>query len=124
MGLSEDPKVMWQVLCADLDQERGMGIAARLVLQSPGSPAAPSTAPDRGHPTSYVICDQDRPQESMAEHADHVVRLHAAHMAQLSRPEGSIPARDVVATPRGVPPRPGRCRAGTAGLTPATGRTP
>ncbi len=92
MALTDDHEVMWQVLCADLDQARGVAFVSRLVLQSAGSHAIPSTAPDRGHPTTYVICEQDNAvpvplQESMSAYADQVVRLPAAHMAQLSRPE-------------------------------------
>ena len=92
LALTDDREVIWQVLCADLDQERGVAMASRLVLQSVGSHAVRSTAPDRRHSTTYVICEQDNAlpvplQETMSEYADHVARLPAAHMAQLSRPE-------------------------------------
>jgi pimeloyl-ACP methyl ester carboxylesterase len=64
------------------------------VLQSAASFGTPSTAPDRAHPTTYMIADQDSDnclpvdaQEAMAANADYVVRLPAAHMVQLSRPD-------------------------------------
>ena len=37
MALTDDHEVMWQVLCADLDQERAAVVVSRLVLQSVGS---------------------------------------------------------------------------------------
>jgi pimeloyl-ACP methyl ester carboxylesterase len=92
MALTEDHEVMCEVLCADMDQERAAVFVSRLVLESVSSHATPSTAPDRGHPTTYVICEHDNAlpvslQEAMSANADHVVRLPAGHMAQLSHPE-------------------------------------
>lgn len=92
MALTDDHEVMREVLCADLDQERAAVILSRLVLESVSSHAIPSTAPDRSHQTTYVICEHDRAlpvslQEAMSANADHVVRVPAAHMVQLSRPE-------------------------------------
>jgi pimeloyl-ACP methyl ester carboxylesterase len=60
----------------------------------PRHSGVPSTAPDRRHPTTYIIAaqesDQSIPvpmQEAMAANADNVVRLPAAHFVQLSRPD-------------------------------------
>jgi hypothetical protein len=36
MALTDDHEVMWQVLCADLDQARGVAFVSRLVLQYAG----------------------------------------------------------------------------------------
>jgi len=92
MALTDDHEVLREVLCADLDQERAAVVVSRLCLESVSSHAVPSTAPDRDHPTTYVICEQDNAlpvslQEAMSANADNVIRLPAAHMAQLSRPE-------------------------------------
>ena len=64
------------------------------VLQSAAALGTPSTAPDRQHPTTYMIAAQESDnsipvaaQEAMAANADQVVRLPAAHMVQLSRPD-------------------------------------
>jgi hypothetical protein len=53
--------------------------------------AVPSTAPHRTHPTTYVMATAETEasvaaQEASAANADYVVRIAAAHMAQLSRP--------------------------------------
>ena len=78
----------------DLDRDRAREVLSRFVLQSDSSFAASSTAPDRDHPTTYVIAAQESDnassvaaQEAMSANADYVVRLPAAHMVQLSRPD-------------------------------------
>ncbi len=85
----DDVDVAREVLCADLDRERAAEIHSRFVLQSLASFATPSTAPDRGHPTTFMICEQDNAvpppaQEAMSANADHVVRLASAHIPQAS----------------------------------------
>jgi hypothetical protein len=70
-------------------------VFSRVVLQSAAAAfGVPSTAPGRGHPTTYMITAQESDncipvaaQEAMAANVDEVVRLPAAHMAQLSRPD-------------------------------------
>jgi len=76
----------------DVARERAHEVLARFVLQSDSSFAAPSTAPGRTHPTTYVIATRETDasvaaQEAWAANADYVVRLPAAHMLQLSRPD-------------------------------------
>lgn len=61
------------------------------MLQSDASFVAPSTAPLRTHPTTYVIAaleseDSVAAQEASAAKADYVVRLPASHMVQISKP--------------------------------------
>ena len=91
---TDDFELLRESLCADLDRDRAREFFSRLVLQSAASFATPSTAPDRRHPTTYVIAEQESDncipvglQEAMSSNADNVVRLPAAHMVQLSRPD-------------------------------------
>ena len=65
---------------------------SRFLPQSFASFAAPSTVPDRTHPTTFMIATKESDasvaaQEASAANADYVVRLTAAHMVQLSRPD-------------------------------------
>jgi pimeloyl-ACP methyl ester carboxylesterase len=92
LQLTDDFELVWQGMCPDLDQVRAQEIVSRSGLQSAASMAAPSTAPDRTHPTTYVIATGEidisvAVQEATAANADYVVRLPAAHMVQLSRPD-------------------------------------
>ena len=82
----------WKAFSPDLDRDRAQDMLSRFVLQSYSSAVAPSTAPDRTHPTTYMIATQETDasvaaQEASAAKADHVVRLPAGHMVQLSRPD-------------------------------------
>jgi pimeloyl-ACP methyl ester carboxylesterase len=81
-------------LCADLDRDRAREMFSHIVLQSASAFGVPSTAPARGHPTTYIIAAQESDncipvaaQEAMAANANEVIRLPAAHMVQLSRPD-------------------------------------
>jgi hypothetical protein len=61
------------------------------VLTSASAMAAPSTAPQPQHPTTYIICEQDQAippqaQEAMSAAADHIVRLPSSHVPLLSMP--------------------------------------
>lgn len=65
----------------------------RLIPQALSGFATPSSAPDRTHPTTYVVCDRDNripvdAQEAMVAAADHVERIPSSH-----RPMASMPAR-------------------------------
>ena len=65
---------------------------ASLLPQSISSVTAPSTAPDRGHPTTYIICEEDQAlppaaQEQLATAADHRARPPSSHQAMTSMPE-------------------------------------
>ena len=94
LEITDDFELAWESLCADLDRDRTRDMLSRAVLQSAAAFGVPSTAPDRAHPTTYVIAAQDSDncvpvaaQEAMSAYADSVVRLAAAHMVQLSRPD-------------------------------------
>jgi pimeloyl-ACP methyl ester carboxylesterase len=94
LEITDDFELAWESLCADLDRNRTRDMLSRFVLQSAASFSTPSTAPDRAHPTTYMIADQDSDnclpvaaQEAMSANADYVVRLPAGHMVQLSRPD-------------------------------------
>ena len=92
LEITDDFEVAWESLCADLDRARTRDMLSRFVLQSAAAFDAPSTAPDRAHPTTYMIATQETDasvaaQEAISASADYVVRLPAAHMVQLSRPD-------------------------------------
>jgi len=92
--ITDDLELARDALCADLDRDRAREMFSRFVPQSAAALGVPSTAPDRNHPTTYVIAAQESDssipvaaQEMMSANADDVVRLPAAHMVQLSRPD-------------------------------------
>jgi hypothetical protein len=73
---TDDLEQLRQALCGEVEQERAYANLRRFLPQSIASATDPSTAPDRGHPTSYVICEQEQAfspaaQEQMAAAADH-----------------------------------------------------
>jgi pimeloyl-ACP methyl ester carboxylesterase len=88
----DDFEFAWQAFSPDLDRDRAQEMLSRFMLQSYSSATSPSTAPDRTHPTTYMIATQETDasvaaQEASAAKADYLVRLPAGHMAQLSRPD-------------------------------------
>jgi pimeloyl-ACP methyl ester carboxylesterase len=92
LAITDDFDLARNSMCADLDQKRTREFLTHTMLQSAAAFAEPSTAPDPQHPTTYIIATQDNAipvaaQEAMSVNADHVVRLPAAHMVQLSRPD-------------------------------------
>lgn len=92
LQITDDAEVAHRGLCADLEPQPAAAVHRQYVLQSMASLGSPSTAPARQHPTTYVICEQDAvipatAQEAMAAPADHLVRLEAAHLAQMSHPD-------------------------------------
>jgi pimeloyl-ACP methyl ester carboxylesterase len=89
----DDFELAWKSMCSDVDRDRAEEVLSHFVLQSGASFVAPSVAPVRTHPTTYVIATQEADfsvaaQEARAVNADFVVRLPAAHMVQLSCPDG------------------------------------
>ena len=92
LRVSDDLELLRQTLCADVDRDRAEPELRRMVPQSLSSVASPSSAPDRGHPTTYIICELDQAlppaaQEQMAAAADHVQRLPSSHQPMSSMPE-------------------------------------
>jgi hypothetical protein len=89
---TEDLELLRQTLCADVEEERAYSDLRRLVPQSIAAATTPSTAPNRGHPTTYIICEHDQAlppaaQEQMATFADHVHRLPSSHQPMASMPD-------------------------------------
>jgi pimeloyl-ACP methyl ester carboxylesterase len=94
LEITDDLEVLREAVCADLDREQVREFRSHAVLQSAAALKVPSTAPERRHPTTFIITTQESDnglpvafQEAMAANADNVVRLPAAHMVQLSRPD-------------------------------------
>lgn len=93
LQVSDDPDVVRDALCLDVDRDRFLTeLYPRYVLTSISSIGAPSTAPSPSHPSSYFICEQDNAvppeaQEAMAGAADHVYRLPSSHSPMLSMPQ-------------------------------------
>jgi pimeloyl-ACP methyl ester carboxylesterase len=89
---TDDLEVLRQAVCGDVEQERAYANLRRLLPQSIASHTDFSTAPDRGHPTTYIICEQDQAvppvaQEQMAAAADHRHRLPSSHQLMASMPD-------------------------------------
>ncbi|GAA3168515.1 alpha/beta hydrolase [Blastococcus jejuensis] len=90
--VTEDLDVARKALCADIDATTAAANLRRFVPQSVSSLQAASTGPERTHPATYIICEQDNAippaaQEQMSSGADHVERLDSSHQAM-----GSMPA--------------------------------
>jgi pimeloyl-ACP methyl ester carboxylesterase len=92
LAFIDDLEVRRQIECGDVDAERAADTLRNMVPQSISSFAAPSTAPDLRHPTTYIICEHDQAvppaaQEQWAAGADNVVRLPSWHQAMVSMPD-------------------------------------
>jgi pimeloyl-ACP methyl ester carboxylesterase len=92
LEMTDDLEVRRQIECGDVDSERAAQYLQQMVPQSVSSFASPSTAPERRHPTTYIICEHDQAvppaaQEQWATAADHVVRLPSSHQAMVSMPD-------------------------------------
>ena len=89
--VNEDPDVVRAAIANDLDDAAAEQMYARLVLQSGATLGVPAVAPERQHPTLYIVCDEDHAlppavQQRMAEQATRVAHLQASHQPMLSRP--------------------------------------
>jgi pimeloyl-ACP methyl ester carboxylesterase len=90
--VTDDIDVARDTLCADVDPERAAEELRHLVPQSQASARAASTAPERTHPTTYIICELDNAippaaQERMAAAADNIERLASSHQPMTSMPD-------------------------------------
>lgn len=90
--VTDDVEVAHQALCADLDRDRAVEDLRRLLPQSVSSMGTPSSAPNRKHPTTYIVCEYDNAlpvaaQEQMAAAADRVERLPSSHQPMASMPD-------------------------------------
>jgi len=89
--VTDDLGVAREALCADLEPDRAAEELRRLIPQSMSSLGSPSSAPERTHPTTYIICEQDNAvpvavQEQMAAAANRVERLPSSHQPMASMP--------------------------------------
>jgi pimeloyl-ACP methyl ester carboxylesterase len=89
LAITDDLAVARQALAADTDPESFASLYERCVLQSAATFAAPSSAPARTHPVTYVVCTADEAvptpaQEAMSAAADNVIRIDSAHFPQFS----------------------------------------
>jgi pimeloyl-ACP methyl ester carboxylesterase len=92
LEMTDDLEVRRQIECGDVEPDRANENLRRMVPQSVASFAAPSTAPEHRHPTTYIICEHDQAvpppaQEQWAAAADNVVRLPSSHQAMVSMPD-------------------------------------
>jgi hypothetical protein len=63
LGITDDFELARDSLCADLDRDRAREMFSHTVLQSAAALGTPSTAPDRKHPTTYMIAAQESGQQ-------------------------------------------------------------
>ncbi|MGY1809987.1 alpha/beta fold hydrolase [Blastococcus sp. SYSU D00669] len=80
-------------LFADVPEATAREAFARLGYSSGAAVTQPCAAPDRHHPTTYVVLEDDlaltaASQEVLARKADHVARLATSHSPMLADPEG------------------------------------
>lgn len=91
--VSDDAEVVRQALCADVEADFfAREVHPRYLLTSVSSLQAPSTGPERSHPASYIVCEQDQAvpvqaQEAIASTFDRVERLPSSHAPMLSMPQ-------------------------------------
>jgi hypothetical protein len=82
-----------QVLCAELDPALIPEWQSHSLYSSAATLGFTSTAPDRTHPTTYVVLEKDNAlptvaQEALSAAADHVERLPTSHQPMLVDPDG------------------------------------
>jgi hypothetical protein len=102
LRVTNDLDVLWQALCADVEKQQAEAELRRMMPVSISSATSPSSAPDRRHPTTYIICEHDQvlppaAQEQMASAADHVERLASSHQPMTSMPDQLAAVLDCVA---------------------------
>ena len=95
--MTDDMEDCHKVMCADVDTDTAARVQEQIVLQSRSSFESKSSAPERPHPTTYVICTEDEAvpvpaQEQMAGAADNTVRMKSGHFPQLSCTEELVGA--------------------------------
>ncbi len=102
-GLVDDAEFLHQTFGHDVDPQRYARYAEHFALQSMTFFVSPCSAPDRTHPTTYVVCTEDhcippQAQEAMAQQANHVERLASGHSPMWSMPEQVAAVLDAAAT--------------------------
>jgi hypothetical protein len=102
--VSDDPAVVRQALCADVDEDRFLReIFPHFVPSSLAVMTAPCSAPAPGHETTYVICEEDQAipvaaQQAMSARSDRVERLPSSHNPMLSMPQRLAQILETAAT--------------------------
>ncbi|MBC8090812.1 MAG: alpha/beta hydrolase [Pseudonocardia sp.] len=91
--VTDDDERAAEVLFADLDPARRVAMHGHLMYSAAAALAIPAAAPDRTHPVSYVVLEEDNAilperQQAMAARADHVERMATSHCPQLADPAG------------------------------------
>lgn len=92
LRVTDDLELLRQALCADVDRKSAEIYMRRMVPLSIAAAAAPSSAPDRGHPATYIITENDEAlpaavQEQVAPVADHVEHISSSHSPMISAPD-------------------------------------
>lgn len=92
LRVTDDLELLRQTLMGDVDQVHAEPYMRRMTPVSLAAATAPSSAPDRGHPTTYIITEQDHTlpppaQEQMAASADHVEWISSSHNPMISMPD-------------------------------------
>ena len=91
--VTEDWKTARRHLFADVAEPTAREAFSRLGYSSGVAATQPCAAPDRSHPTTYVVLENDlalpaASQEVLARKADRVERLSTSHSPMLADPEG------------------------------------
>ena len=91
--VTEDWETARRHLFADVPEGTARAMFERLGYSSGAAVTQPCAAPDRRHPTTYVVLEDDlalptASQEVLARKADHVERLATSHTPMLADPEG------------------------------------
>jgi pimeloyl-ACP methyl ester carboxylesterase len=109
MSVTDDFERAHHVMCADVDRDRAEQLLELFVLQSRAGFEAKSSAPERSHPVTYIVCTEDEcvpvpAQEAMSAAADKTIRMESGHFPQLSRTEELADVlAEVVAAHTGAP---------------------
>jgi hypothetical protein len=59
LEITDGFELAWEQSCKDLDRDHTKRMLSRFVPQSAASYVAPSAAPDRTHPTTYILAAQE-----------------------------------------------------------------
>ena len=109
--VTEDWETANRHLFADVPEGTAREMFGRLGYSSGAAVTQPCAAPDRRHPTTYVVLENDlalptASQEVLARKADHVERLATSHSPMLADPEGLAAALSRVPVAVGSGPTP------------------
>lgn len=91
--VSDDWEIARRHLYEDVPEAIAKEAYQRLMLSSTLAGLTPNSAPERRHPTTYVVLERDlavltAAQERLATKADRVERLDTSHSPMLADPDG------------------------------------